>query len=161
MPLTRITSGNWNDTAPALSPDRSQLAFASDRSGFWDLYVMNLQTGSIAQVTDSPQHDSAPSWSPDSQWLAFETYVNDNLEIAVVSVNDRTQPILPVTEDPASSDHSPAWAPDGRNLAFISNRSGDSDVWLANLDLAGEERYRNLSNTPLAAENHPVWNFDG
>jgi TolB protein len=161
LPLTRITSGNWNDTAPALSPDRSQLAFASDRSGFWDLYVMNLQTGSIAQVTDSPQYDSAPSWSPDSQWLAFETYVNDNLEIAVVSVNDRTQPILPVTEDPASSDHSPAWAPDGRNLAFISNRSGDSDVWLANLDLAGEERYHNLSNTPLAAENHPVWNFDG
>lgn len=160
LPLTRITTGNWNDVAPALSPDRSQLAFASDRTGFWDLYVMNLQTGNVTQVTDSPEYDSAPSWSPDAQWLAFETYTNDNLEISVVSVNDRGQPILPITEDPAS-DHSPVWAPDGRHVAFISTRGGDSDVWLANLDLAGNERYQNLSNTPFAAENHPVWNFDG
>jgi len=160
LPLTRITSGNWNDIAPALSPDRSQLAFASDRTGFWDLYVMNLQNGEVAQITNSPQYDSAPSWSPDSQWLAFETYINDNLEISVTSVNDRSQPVLPITEDPAS-DHSPVWAPDGRNVAFISTRGGDSDVWLANLDLAGNERYKNLSNTPFAAENHPLWNFDG
>jgi TolB protein len=160
LPLTRITTGNWNDIAPALSPDRTKLAFASDRTGFWDLYVMDLQTGEVSQITDSPQYDSAPSWSPDSQWLAFETYINENLEVAVVSVTDRTQPILPITEDPAS-DHSPVWAPDGRHVAFISSRGGDSDVWLANLDLAGDERYQNLSNTPFADENHPLWNFDG
>jgi TolB protein len=160
LPLTRITTGKWNDIAPALSPDRTQLAFASDRSGFWDLYVMDLKTGDVSQITNTPAYDSAPSWSPDSQWLAFETYTNDNLNISVVSVKDRTQPIIPVTEDPAS-DHSPAWAPDGRHVAFISTRSGDSDIWLANLDLTGDQRYQNLSNTPLATENHPVWNFDG
>jgi len=160
LPLTRITTGEWNDTAPALSPDRKKLAFASDRTGFWDLYVMDLQDGNVIQVTDTPAYDSAPSWSPDAQWLVFETYTNENLEIAVASVNDRAQPIIPVTEDPAS-DHSPVWAPDGRHVAFISSRGGDSDVWLANLDLTGNERYQNLSNTPFASENHPVWNFDG
>lgn len=160
LPLTRITSGEWNDLAPAISPDRKQLAFASDRSGYWDLYVMDLQTGSVNQVTNSNEYDSAPSWSPDGQWLVFETYVNENLEIAVVSVADRTQEIIHVTSDPAS-DHSPSWAPDGRNVAFISTRSGNSDVWLANLDLAGTDRYQNLSNTPFASENFPLWNFDG
>ena len=34
LPLTRITAGEWNDIAPALSPDRRGLAFASDRNGF-------------------------------------------------------------------------------------------------------------------------------
>ncbi|MCA2001885.1 MAG: hypothetical protein LDL51_08480 [Chloroflexi bacterium] len=160
LPLTRITSGAWNDVAPALSPDGGELAFASDRTGYWDLYVMNLRNGEVTQITDSPQYDSAPSWSPDAQWLAFETYVNDNLEVAVVSVRDRSQPVLKITEDPAS-DHSPSWAPDGRNVAFVSTRSGNSDVWLANLDLAGEERYTNLSNTPLAVESTPLWNRDG
>ena len=160
LPLTRITSGDWNDIAPALSPDRKQLAFASDRSGFWDLYVMDLQSGNVTQITNTPQYDSAPSWSPDSQWLVFETYINDNLEISVVSVNDRTKPIIPITQDPAS-DHSPVWAPDGRHVAFISSRGGDSDVWLANLDLTGPDRYQNLSNTPFASENYPVWNYDG
>lgn len=160
LPLTRIGTGNWNDIAPALSPDRNQLAFASDRNGYWDLYVMNLQNGDVTQITNSPEYDSAPSWSPDAQWLVFETYANDNLEISVVSVNDRAQPIYPVTNDPAS-DHSPVWAPDGRHVAFISSRGGDSDVWLANLDLTDEDRYQNLSNTPFASENHPVWNYDG
>jgi TolB protein len=158
QPLTRITAGEWNDIAPALSPDRTQLAFASDRSGFWDLYVMDLATGSITQVIDSPEYDSAPSWSPDGQWLAFETYLNDNLEIAVVNV--ASGETIPLTQNHAS-DHSPAWAPDGRNVAFISTRGGDSDVWLANLDLTGDDRYQNLSNTPFASENHPVWNYDG
>lgn len=160
LPLTRITAGEWNDIAPALSPDRRGLAFASDRNGFWDLYTLDLQTGNLTQITDSPQYDSAPSWSPDGQWLVFETYINDNLEVSVVSVNDRTQEIIPLTQHPAS-DHSPAWAPDGRHVAFISNRGGDSDVWLASLDLAGDERYQNLSNTPFASENRPLWNYDG
>jgi TolB protein len=160
QPLTRITNGEWNDIAPALSPDRTQIAFASDRNGFWDLYIMDLQSGDVTQITDSPEYDSAPSWSPDSQWLVFETYINENLEVAVVSTVDATQPIIPLTQDSAS-DHSPVWAPDGRHVGFISSRGGDSDVWLANLDLTGDERYQNLSNTPFASENHPVWNYDG
>lgn len=160
LPLTRITTGQWNDIAPALSPDRTQLAFASNRSGYWDLYVMNLNTGETTQITNSPEYDSAPSWSPDGQWLVYETYLNENLEISVVSVTDPSADIIPLTQNPAS-DHSPVWAPDGRHVAFISTRGGDSDVWLASLDLAGDDRYQNLSNTPFASEDYPVWNKDG
>ncbi|NWF63443.1 MAG: TolB family protein [Chloroflexi bacterium] len=158
LQLTRITAGAWNDIAPALSPDHSRLAFASDRDGDWDLYIMALNAGEVTQVTNSPEYDSAPSWSPDGQWVAYETYVNENLEVQVV--NAATGEVLPITQHPAS-DHSPAWAPDGRHVAFISNRGGDSDVWLADLDLTGDDRYKNLSNTPLEAENFPVWNRDG
>ena len=158
LPLTRITAGEWNDTSPAISPDGSKLAFASDRVGFWDLFVMDLATGDLTQVTNSQNYDSAPSWSPDSQWLAFETYVNENLEVSVV--NTATAEVVPLTQNPAS-DHSPAWAPGGRQVAFVSTRGGDSDIWLADLDLTGDDRYVNLSNTPDASENAPIWNADG
>lgn len=160
IPFTRITAGDWNDTSPALGPDGTQLAFASDRSGFWDLYVMDLQSGGVRQITNSSEYDSAPTWSPDGQWLVFETYTNENLEVAVISVTDAAAEVIPLTEHPAS-DHSPAWAPDGRHVAFVSSRGGDSDIWLANLDLAGDDRYQNLSNTPYASESHPLWNSDG
>jgi TolB protein len=160
LPMTRITSGNWNDITPALSPNREQLAFASDRNGFWDLYVLDLQNGEIDQITDTNDYDSAPSWSPDGQWLVFETYLDDSLEIALISPADINQSPIRLTEN-AASDHSPVWAPDGRHIAFVSSRGGDSDVWLADLDLAGDDRYQNLSNTPNASENYPVWNYDG
>jgi hypothetical protein len=42
LPLTRLTDGAWNDLAPALSPDGKQIAFASNRSGYYDLYLLNL-----------------------------------------------------------------------------------------------------------------------
>ena len=64
-----------------------------------------------------------------------------------------------LTTEP-SSDHSPSWSSDGRKLAFISNRTGDADVWLADLD-ATSSRFTNLSNTPRAAEAHPTWQGDG
>jgi TolB protein len=90
----------------------------------------------------------------------FETYEKENLDVAVVSITDPSQGIISLTQHPAS-DHSPVWAPDGRHIAFVSSRGGDSDIWLADLDLASDDRYQNLSNTPYASESHPLWNYDG
>jgi TolB protein len=160
LPLTRLTYGEWDDVDPALSPDGTQVAFASNRDGAWDLYILNLESGEITRVTNSPEYESSPSWSPDNQWLACEIYLDENLEVAIVSLTNGEQEPIPITESP-SADHSPAWAPDGRHVAFVSNRGGDSDIWLADLDKTGEERYTNLSNTPSSAESHPVWTQDG
>jgi len=40
LPFLRLTSGSWQDIAPALSPDGKQLAFASNRAGQWDIYLL-------------------------------------------------------------------------------------------------------------------------
>jgi len=160
LPLTRLTYGEWDDTHPALSPDGRKVAFASNRDSYWDLYILDLQSGETTRVTNSPEFESSPSWSPDSQWLACEFYQNENLDIAIVSLTNGDQEPIPLTNEP-SADHSPAWAPDGRHVAFVSNRGGDSDIWLADLDKVGEERYTNLSRTPFSAESHPIWTRDG
>ena len=83
MPLTRLTSGNWDNIAPSPEPGGKRIAFASNRSGFWDLYLMDLSTGEITQLTNTPEYESAPTWSPDGSFLAYETYIDDNLEIFV------------------------------------------------------------------------------
>ena len=70
--LTRLTWGKWSDVTPALSPDRESIALASNRGGYWDIYALNLQTGAVVQLTNSPAYDSAPSWSPDLAWIAYE-----------------------------------------------------------------------------------------
>ncbi|KAF0108497.1 MAG: hypothetical protein FD146_1071 [Anaerolineaceae bacterium] len=161
LALTRLTADPWDDIAPALSPDGSRLAYASRRNGYWDLYILTLQTGEIFRLTDTPEYESAPSWSPDGQWLVYESYADGNLELTIRSATDPAQAPIRLT-NPAA-DHSPAWfpKPPGRLVVFVSNRSGQDDVWLADLDRAGDDRYTNLSSTPAARESHPAWSPDG
>src|SRR5688572_26338093 len=160
LPLTRLTSGNWDDITPSASPDGEKIAFASNRNGYWDLYVLDLASGDISQLTDTPEYEGAPTWSPDGVFMAFEAYVDDNLEIVVGPAEEPLKDSVYLTTSSAS-DHSPAWAPDGRHIAFISTQNGNSEVILADLDRTDGGRFENLSNTELASESHPSWSPDG
>lgn len=156
LPLTRLTTGDWDDITPAPSPDGETIIFTSNRTGFWDLYLLELSTGKITQLTDTPEYESSPTFSPDGSFIAFETYTNDNLEVVIGPADDPLDNPIRLTTSRAS-DHSPAWAPDGRHIAFIS----DGEVMVADLDKTDSNRFLNVSNTDLAAETHPVWSPDG
>ncbi|MGD2205315.1 MAG: DPP IV N-terminal domain-containing protein [Anaerolineae bacterium] len=68
--LARLTT-DASDTAPAWSPDGSQVAFISARTGNWELYVVDAATGQETRLTDHPAADVAPTWSPDGKRIAF------------------------------------------------------------------------------------------
>ncbi len=155
----RLTSGLWHDTSPALSPDGRTLAFASNRNAYWDIYLLDLASGQVNRLTDTPAYDSSPRWSPDSLWIVFDSYLDDNLEILIASTVNPGETIR-LTEDPAADQH-PAWSPNGRQIAFASDRSGDFEIWVANLDTPGENRFQNISLSPNAHETHPRWSPDG
>jgi tetratricopeptide (TPR) repeat protein len=60
-----------SDTAPAWSPDDTQVAFISARAGNWELYLIEIATGQEKRLTDNPAVDIAPTWSPDGKQIAF------------------------------------------------------------------------------------------
>ncbi|MBN1371629.1 MAG: PD40 domain-containing protein [Anaerolineaceae bacterium] len=160
LPLTRLTNQPWDEMHPALSPDGTRLAYTSRQNGYWDLFILDLQTGDRLRLTDTTEYEGSPTWSPDSQWLAYEAYVNGNLDIYLRSLTDPSmEPILLTTESPGI-DRAPAWSPLGRQIAFISDRSGDADIWLADLDVSND-RFTNLSRNPKVSEDHPVWSPEG
>lgn len=157
-PFTRLTSGPWDDTHPALSPDGRWLAFVSNRSGPWDIYMLDLQNGEVSRLTDTQHFESSPSWSPDGNLIAYERYAQDS-EIIIQSVFD-DQTLINLSEHPAA-DYQPTWSPLGRQLAFISTRSGYADVWMADFDKSDAQRFSNLSQTPEIDESYPIWSPQG
>src|SRR5207244_6432630 len=63
----------WNEVEPAFSHDGKQLAFVSDRVDFTlNVFVMELATGNIRQVTHGAQASRQPAWSSDDGRIAFQ-----------------------------------------------------------------------------------------
>ena len=59
--------------APAWSPDGTQLAFMSDRTGRWNIYLYNFAAGRTTQLTTCDTNCRWPAWSADGQALVFNT----------------------------------------------------------------------------------------
>ena len=103
---------------------------------------MDTDGGNVIRLTNNSYIDNEPSWSPDGRFLAFETYLDDNLEIAILALPGEGE-LIQITQH-LDADFSPKWSPKGRQLAFTSTRSGDREIWLADLDQASDEHYVNI-----------------
>jgi hypothetical protein len=67
--LTRLTDDRYQDLDPAPSADGRHVVFASDRTaggpdGAVNLFMLDLQTGAIRQLTAGPWVDETPAWGP-------------------------------------------------------------------------------------------------
>jgi Tol biopolymer transport system component len=109
-----------DDFTPAYAPD-GRLAFASSRSGNFELYLVDANR-KLVQLTRDPDTELSPSWSPDGAQIAY-TRVDQtgNADIWILRV--ATRKAVRITTDPAD-DSDPSFSPDGQQLAFVSDRSG-------------------------------------
>ena len=69
--LTQLTTDPADDIMPIFHPLGDRVAFASNRAGNWDIYVMSVGGGQPMKVTDESEHELHPSWSPDGKRLIY------------------------------------------------------------------------------------------
>ncbi|TAK11446.1 MAG: serine/threonine-protein kinase [Anaerolineae bacterium] len=138
-----------------------QIAFASDRSGSNQIWLMDIggSDEDAVQITDMPGGACQPNWSPDGTTLAFISPCDRNREeysdstIFTIKADGSELTPLPTR----AGDRDPAYSPDGTQIAFTGTRSGLTQIYI--LDLATGE-VTNFSNTSTRTEQ-PTWSPDG
>jgi Tol biopolymer transport system component len=132
--LTQLTSGEGNNAYPAFSPDGSKIAFTSDRTGTWQVWLMNADGTGQKQLTfDSQPKDQVPDWSPDGTKIAYlaDTHgIADTVspswgDIWVMNADGSGQ--HPITS--GATYYGTAWSPDGTRIATLDFTMGTRIVY--------------------------------
>jgi dipeptidyl aminopeptidase/acylaminoacyl peptidase len=154
---TQVTSGDFDDSEPAWSPDGKSLAFTSNRStpdpdrnynsDIWVVAADNTDKGAhLTQVTTNPGPDRSPAWSPDGKWIAFVTQTDVKAMIyathhlALVPSTGGEAKVLTLAFD--RSVRRPRFSPDGRAIYFIADDDGMQN--LCRISIGGGEIARPL-----------------
>ncbi len=140
--LTVKAGGKKPENPPPWVITRRQ--FKQDYVGYLDsrrthLFVLDLKTKSLTQITSGDYDDTQPVWSPDGDSIAFTSNrssdpdSNYNTDIWVVDANnaDQGQTLIRVTTNPGP-DESPAFSPDGTLIAHRCATDTAADVYATN-----------------------------
>jgi uncharacterized protein YjdB len=144
--LTRVLADTAASVQAVWSPDRTRIAFSSNRSGNYDLYVMDADGGNVQRIAAGAGTDGEPAWSPDGRRIVFVSARAGAPQLYSVAV-DGTD-LRPLTSTGASA--SPAFSPDGHTIAFTSSRDGNYEVYLMDADGANQRRITTTPGRELA-----------
>ncbi|MEP6465036.1 MAG: S9 family peptidase [Parafilimonas sp.] len=162
--IDTLTSGNYNETQPAWSPDGEKIAFVSnhtqdaDKNENDDIFIMEATQNAIPyQLTTWKGEDQFPQWSPDGKWIAYLqsssdenfTMYDENV-LAVIAASGGKPNLISSSSDKQLT--FPRWSKDGKNI--IALMEDDRQQQVASFNVA-TEKY-----TKLADGEKVFWNAE-
>jgi len=159
-----------HEISPTWSPDGSEIVFVSNRNhiygtgGFWR---MKAQLGAEAREIhyEETTWKARPEFSPDGKRIVYASYLGrqwHQLWLLPAEGGDALQISYGDFDN-----INPRWSPDGKKIAFISNRDGNTSLWMQEIPgatqspmVATKRNYLSPTGTltirVLDENNHPT-----
>ena len=136
---------------PRWAPDGSKILFTSYRSGFPDIYLLDLRSRQLGVFASFKGTNSGARFSPDGSRVAMILSAEGNPEVYVGNAQGRQIRRLTTNQ---SVEASPAWSPDGSRLVFTSDAAGGPQLYVMSAG-GGQMSRLNTNISKYCAE--PDW----
>ncbi len=156
----RITTTDWPKTwtyylDPAWSPDGNWIAFSSNLSGNYDLFVIRPDGSGEKRLTTGPRDESEPAWSHDGTRIAYASDANGLGDIYVMNASGSNQRRVTRTKD---DEEAPTWSPDDKRIAYDRELDKQqNDLFVVSVDGSGTTRVTKTADS----EGDADWSPDG
>ena len=165
--MHRLTDNIAREVYPRFSPDGKWIAFASNRYGNYDVFVVPAAGGAPRRLTFHTGNDEVVGWSRDSQHMFFRAARGDGAFPSVAVIYQI--PAAGGMEKPLPLDwgYWASYSPDGKSLVFNRHPatwsrqhyrgSYAADLWVANL---ADKTYTKLLGDEQYNRYWPMWGAD-
>jgi len=152
-----LTQSAGDDVDADWNQPKGKIAFASDRSGTFEIYSMDPDGSNVSPLTNNTAMDRFPSWEPNGDRMVYASDQSGNFEIMRMYASGSNPGQL---TNNSCLDTEPAWSPDGARIVFVSNCAGGSDLEIFVMDANGGG-ITQLTTRPTKDDFHPTWSPDG
>jgi TolB protein len=161
--LRQLTNNHLSDRQPTWSPDSRHLAFASARTGLFQIYSMRADGSRQRRLSHQVEDCETPAWSPNGRWIVFSCQLGYWKLVRMRpdgSGERRLLPGYPLTET------SPSWTPGG---LIVFSRGASSargrGIFGVRADGGGLRRLRGTGGDPSVSPDGRLlaftWTPDG
>lgn len=88
---TQLTTQASYECSPIWSPDSKQIAFASDRNGNFDLFVMSADGGAARRLTTHSASEIPSTFTTDGNYILFSASIQDPANSALFPTSAMTE----------------------------------------------------------------------
>ncbi len=127
--LSPLTVDAGFEGEPTFAPDGQTIAYVSDRTGNFEIFLRQISGGPDINLTNNPADDMQPSISPDGKQIAFVSSRSGQSDCLCFFIYGTDQPLMggAIWVMPAfggsprkivDTGTFPSWSPDGSSLIF-------------------------------------------
>jgi Tol biopolymer transport system component len=157
--------GNGINNSPVISPDGKKIVFLSNKSDYFDIYLVRTFDGEIIRKIVSGQSTGdfesfkwlrpGFAWSPDSRYIAFFAKSTDSDAVFIYEAETGKRVMRQKFD--LDGVYYPEWSKDGENLCFTGIKDGYSDLFLYNIKT---KELKKLTDD-IYSDNEPRFSPDG
>lgn len=156
--LSRVAHSIANDLLRVINGQpgvfKTQIAFASDRSGAWEIYLMDWDGANQRRITNHNTMSILPSWAPDNERMVYTSFTKNSSDLFIVKRNGGARSRLLTG---VSLNVSGAFSPVNNDVAFVGSVNGNPDIYVIKDD--GTNLRRLTSSNSI--ESTPEWSSNG